>query len=261
MALLILSLSTFVLPEKSTPTEERPEPRSAVAYQIIGTSHLGAEIKSCTITPPNYNKTMLLTFAMHGYEGSWDKDGTALLQIAEDIIDEFARNPQDLKQTRLIIIPCVNPDGLTVGQSSNGFGRCNAQGIDINRDFDYYWKYSSTSMYRTGATPFATPEAKVLRDVVLKEQPDIVIDFHGWLNCSFGDVALTHHFDQAFGTKRQKPDTFDNTYMSQFFTGWASQYARSALLEYPDPRTMQNMIDLKYSPKTIDFLKTLCVTW
>ncbi|NLV21735.1 MAG: hypothetical protein GXY49_07090 [Syntrophomonadaceae bacterium] len=262
-ALLILSLITFVLPEKSIPTGEKTqlqiqEPQSQVTYQVIGYSYLDTAIKSYTIAPPNYNKTMLLTFAMHGYENGWDKDGAALVQIANDVINEFAGSPGELKETRLIVIPCVNPDGLEVGQSSCGFGRCNAQGIDINRDFDYYWQYCSAGMYRTGNAPFSTPEAQILRDVVLKEQPDIIIDFHGWLSCSYGDAALTDYFNKAFNTRRQRPNTMDNTYMAQFFAGWASQYARSALLEYPDPKTMQNMIDLKYSQKTINIIRKIC---
>lgn len=140
---------------------------------------------------------MLLTFALHGFEGAWDKDGAALVQIGNDVIRAFSSHPQALRNTRLIIVPCVNPDGIQEGQTDNGFGRCNAQGIDINRDFDYQWEYSSNSRYRTGNTPFTTPEAQILRDLVLKEKPDIIIDFHGWLNCTYGDAELSDYFNEA----------------------------------------------------------------
>ena len=256
--LIILSLITFVLPEKSIFAGVKTEPESKTAYKIIGYSYLGTTIKSCEITPQHYNKTMLLTFAVHGFEDGWDKDGAALVQIGTDVIKEFSGDPQTLKETRLIVITCVNPDGIESGRSSNGFGRCNAQGIDINRDFDYYWKYCSEGKYRTGNAPFSTPEAKILRDVVLKAKPDIIIDFHGWLTCTYGDAAIADGFDRAFGIQRKKPNAIDNTYMAQFFTGWASQYARTVLVEYPDPQTYQNMLNSEYSQKTINVIKNIC---
>jgi hypothetical protein len=46
--------------------------------------------------------------------------------------------------------------------------------------------------------------------------------------------------------------------MAQFFTGWASQYARSALVEYPSPGTYEKMLALDYSQKTIDVISNIC---
>ncbi len=256
--LVFLSLITFQYYDKPIQAQEEVEPMRQTNSKTVGYSYLGAPIKRYEIVPPSYNKTMLLTFAMHGYEDGWDKDGAALVQIADEVIEEFSKNPQALKETRLIVIPCVNPDGLSEGYSHNDTGRCNAQGVDINRDFDYYWQVSNAARYRTGSAPFSTPEARVLRAVVMKEQPDIIIDFHGWLNCTYGDVAITEYFNQAFDTRRIKPNPADNSYMAQYFTGWASQFARSALVEYPPPGNHQNMIDLDYSQKTIDIISNIC---
>lgn len=256
--LVILSLITFQFYEKPIQAQEQSEPKFQTNCKIVGYSYLGAPIKRYEIAPRSYNKTLLLTFAMHGFEDGWDKDGAALVQIADDMIKEFSKNPEELKETRLIVIPCVNPDGLSNGLSSVDIGRCNAQGIDINRDFDYYWQFSSAARYHTGSAPFSTPEARVLRAVVMKEQPDMIIDFHGWLNCTYGDIAITDYFNKAFGTQRIKPNPADNSYMAQFFTGWSSQYARSALVEYPPPGTFENMIALDYSQKTIDIIKNIC---
>jgi len=256
--LIILSMITFISPEKPTYAGARIKPESEVANKFLGNSYLGTTINSIEITPKNYNKTILLTFAMHGFEDAWDQDGAALVQIATDVIKEFSAHPEALQGFRLIVIPCVNPDGTSYGLRSGGFGRCNAQGIDINRDFDYRWTYSNENKYHTGNGPFSTPEAQILRDVVLKEKPDIIIDFHGWLNCTYGDAEIADYFDKAFGIQRKTPNSIDNTYMAQFFTGWASQYARTVLVEYPNPKTYQNMIDLEYNQKTINIIKNIC---
>jgi len=258
MMLLFLSIIAFEFYGKPIQAQEESEQKFTSNCKIVGYSYLGAPIERYEITPRSYNKTMLLTFAMHGYEDGWDKDGKAIVQIAQDVIKQFSESPQELKETRLIVIPCVNPDGISDGWSSGDFGRCNAQGIDINRDFDYHWQFSSETRYRTGSAPFTTPEARVLRAVVMKEQPDIIIDFHGWLNCTYGDIAITDYFDKAFATQRIKPNPSDNSYMAQFFTGWSSQYARSALVEYPDPKSYQQMVELDYSRKTIDIIRNIC---
>lgn len=257
-ALITLSLITFTTPENSLFAGEKTKPASKITYKIIGYSYLGTAIQSCEISPPKYNNTMLLTFAVHGFDDGWNNDGAALEQIGTDIIKEFCEHPEMLKETRLIIIPCVNPDGVKYGRSSNGFGRCNAQGIDINRDFDYYWRPCSNSRYRTGNAPFSTPEARSVRDVVLKEKPDIIIDFHGWLACTYGDAEIADGFNRAFGMRRKRQGLTDDSYMEQFFTGWASQYARAVLMEYPNPQNDQNMVDLEYSQKTINVIKNIC---
>lgn len=227
-------------------------------YNVIGHSSQDAIIYDVVITPPNYDKTMLLTFAIHGFEGSWRNDGASLVQIANDVIREFSDHPEELQSTRLIVVPCVNPDGIWHGQTEKGVGRCNGQGIDINRDFDYNWKYNGESQYRTGKAPFTTPEAQILRDLVLKEKPDIVIDFHGWLNATYGDPQLSEYFDKAFNVVNQKPVSMDKVYMQQYFTGWASQFARAVLVEYPNPANPQNLIEWGYSYNTIKAIKEIC---
>jgi hypothetical protein len=201
---------------------------------------------------------MLITFAMHGFDGGWPKDGAALVQIANGVIKEFSNNPEELKTTRLMVVPCVNPDGIWYGQSENGIGRCNGQGIDINRDFDYYWEYSSNSEYRTGNAPFSTPEAQILRNLVLSVKPDIVIDFHGWANSTYGDVEISDCFNKAFGMKNLIPKSKNIIYLPQEFIGWSSQFARAVLVEYPNPGNPENLIEYQYSDKTINSIKEIC---
>lgn len=242
----------------AVPVQAESTGKNTIEYKILGYSYGGNIIHDVIITPANYDRTMLLTFAVHGFDGAWDNDGSALVQIANNIIKEFSNHPEELQTTRLVIVPCVNPDGIWYGRSENGVGRCNGQGIDINRDFDYYWQYNSDSRYHTGNAPFSTPEARILRNLVLSEKPDIVVDFHGWANGTYGDVEFSEYFNRTFNINNLNPISKDKIYLQQHFVGWASQFARAVLVEYPNPVNPQNIIKAQYSLKTINAIKEIC---
>ncbi len=153
------------------------------------------------------------------------------------------------------MIPCVNPDGVSE-RSSKTIGQDVMPGIDINRDFDYYWQYSNHPV----STPAILLSARLKQGIKSssnEEQPDMIIDFHGWLNCTYGDVALTDSFNQAFGTRRIQPNSTDNSYMAQFFTGGPVSMQK-CLGEYPSPGTYEKMLALDYSQKTIDVFSNIC---
>lgn len=205
-----------------------------ITRQTIGQSHQNRPIEAIYLTPPSYSQTIMAVFALHGLEDHYYRDGAALVQIAETIIQHYSDHPELLKFTRLIIIPCVNPDGVYAGNSKDGFGRCNAQGIDINRDFDYNWGKINTARYKTGSTPFASVEAQALRDIVLNENPDIVLDFHGWLDCCYtNDPEIKNIFTDSLSLGVEKPAFPGFKPQQGYFYGWATQYARAALIEYP----------------------------
>ena len=139
-------------------------------------------IEAVIFSPPNYTKTILCVFAIHGFEDAYNNDGQQLVEIAEQLITRYSSQLEIINFTRLIIVPCANPDGVYAGVIKNGYGRCNAQGIDLNRDFDYNWSYIGVPRFQTGYKPFSAPESQILRDFVLIEKHDVVLDFHGWLN-------------------------------------------------------------------------------
>lgn len=201
-----------------------------VNRQIIGYSVQHRPIETVVFTPPNYSKTILCTFALHGFEDVGYRDGQQLVQIAEELIQWYSVNLNDLNFTRLIIIPCVNPDGTYAGTTKNGFGRCNSQGVDLNRDFDFNWGFISESRFKTGYTAFSAPESQILRDFVLTERPD-----NGWLNCCYSQSpGIKTLFTETFPLGAEKPaDRTKYKEWQGYFSGWASQYTESALIEYP----------------------------
>lgn len=208
-----------------------------IARYVIGYSNQQRTIEAVYIVPPDYTQTILTTFALHGFEDAYAGDGQLLVDIAELVIKHYSDQPELLQFTRLIVVPCVNPDGVYASARKLGLGRYNTQGIDLNRDFDYNWSYiagNKASPSSTGDKPFSGTESIVLRELVLKEDPDIVLDFHGWYNCCFtDDLDMRNIFNQNLnlGSPTIRPKGLNPR--QGYFFGWASQYARAALIEYP----------------------------
>lgn len=90
-------------------------------------------------------KTLLVLAGVHGNEHA------GLLAIPP-ILERFDREGP----VRLVVVTPVNPVGAAE------LSRYNADGYDINRDFEL----------------FLTPEARVVRDVYAREEPDFVVSLH-----------------------------------------------------------------------------------
>ena len=196
---------------------------------IYGTSVQGRLLLCHRIGDPQAAKSFLMVFGIHGFEDSFKRDGAVLSQIANLIIDHYRANPALLGDNVLYIVPCANPDGQEAGTSQDGFGRCNADGIDINRDFPVGWKKMSTARYKTGAEPFSTAEAKALRYLVQTLSPTYGADVHGWINRAYGDPALAQPFMDAFGFKYHEYKS--GGMLSQWM---AEEMEAAVLIELPD---------------------------
>ncbi len=108
------------------------------------------------------------------------------------------------KKFKLIIFPLLNPDGV-----DNGFGRCNANGINLNRD----WKH------------FMQPETHAVKDRVedlLRRHAGKVkffIDFHSAEKDLFyvipQDKLLKKDFSAEKRRKREKGDALIHTWISK----------------------------------------------
>ncbi len=166
---------------------------------IYGTSVQGRLLTCHRIGDPNASRSILMVFSIHGFEDSFKQDGRVLSEIANLMIEHYRADPSLLGDAVLYIVPCANPDGQEAGKSEDGFGRCNADGIDINRDFPVGWKKMTSSRYRTGAEPFSTPEAKALRYLVETVKPTYGVDVHGWIDRVYGTSDMAQPFMDAFG--------------------------------------------------------------
>lgn len=184
------------VPTPPTPiVEEEPEimwPEKTV----IGSSVLGRDIEAYTFG--DGERHVLFVGGMHGgYE--WNS-----VLLAYEFIDHLAEN-RDLvpEGVAVSVVPSANPDGLykVLGVEGRfaladvpadtgpvGNGRFNANGVDLNRNFDCKWK--SESMWRgnavsAGTAAFSEPEAVAIRDFVLEHNPNAVVFWHSQANAVY----------------------------------------------------------------------------
>lgn len=212
-----------------------------------GTSGENRPLNVTSMEVLNPQKVVLITFEIHGWEDNYAKDGQVLVDIGNEVIDYFTARPEELGTTSLFVVSSANPDGLADGWTNNGPGRCQiSQSVDINRDFDYYWSKRYNDRNKT-LKPFSSPEARALRDLVLKIKPTDVIDVHGWLGTTYGSQELCRYFQKNLGIGHSG----GLTGASGYFSAWAKMYAtRTALVELSCPNTSSSSV--------IAALKSVC---
>lgn len=195
-----------------------------------GTSVLNRDLICWSIQQNEFDKTILLNCEIHGWEDFYAADGQLLVELGNALVDYYS-NVSDLKGCRLLIIPSANPDGLLDGTTNDGFGRCNADGIDLNRDFDANHVVNTSARNYT-PYPFAGVESQALRDLVWASEPNIVIDFHGWLNYTIGSSELAEVFSTQVGLNHKNELTSS---ANGYFSYWAQlQGAEALLVEFAD---------------------------
>ena len=172
---------------------------------VYGTSEMGKELICHVVGDETAKRSLLMIFGVHGFEDDYPHDGQVLRLIAEEVIAHYAAAPEKLADCCLYIVPTANPDGLQDGKTQNGFGRCNANGLDINRDFPVNWKKRTDERNRTGDEPFSTAEARAIRDLVERIKPTWAMDVHGWINASYGDGAMARTFARPFRFTVKQP--------------------------------------------------------
>ena len=224
-----------------TETEE-PAGKITTKSFVYGQSVLGRDLVCYSIAPESYDKTILLEFEIHGFEDEYAHDGQILVNTANALISYYSA-AEDLNATRLLIIPSSNPDGLADGTTNNGFGRCNADGIDLNRDFDANYVPTLTKGRNYTPYAFSGKESRALRDLYYEYRPDIVIDFHGWESSVIGDDRLKTAFNQELGLRISSSFTTSNA--KGYFSNWAHQQGSLAMLVEFTSSTSIDMSKLK----------------
>lgn len=212
------------------------------------------------------------TFAIHGYEDKWDKDGYELIEIANNFYNKLLEDKDyDLaKKWTIYIFPGVNQDGLQEGSTNNGPGRTTLysqapqnKGIDLNRCWQIgstYEKFTSDRNYN-GDTGFQAYEAQALRDFMLKNKSKdgqtILVDLHGWTQQLIGDENICSYYEQQFPENNKRSV---GRYGSGYMISWGRTYlgsqgrpAKTALIELPRDgvKNHQSVIDKDFSNRYI----------
>ena len=200
-----------------------------VSKVVYGKSKQGRNLEAFVLTPTNgkYTKTFVATFAIHGFEDCYAHDGKVLTGEANKLVEYYAKYPEKLKNFRIVIIPCLNPDGTIAGKnnyraSKNAFGRCTADHIDMNRDFP----------------GFKASESKALRDFLKSYRPNVFTDFHGWLDESIGTGEMCRIYNKNMGLKGNMSGSFFEGYLYSYIN--KTYRCPSVLVEYKNPNSVSH---------------------
>lgn len=164
-------------------------------HEVIGSSVQGRMIDAYTFGTGA--KHIIFVGGIHGgYE--WNS-----VLLAYQFFDYLKTNSEIIPANMTVtVIPAANPDGIfkAVGKEGrftainilpnlpNGTGRFNAVNVDLNRNFDCKWQATSTwqnNIVSAGTKAFSEPEAKAIRDFVLKDKPVAVIFWHSQSNAVY----------------------------------------------------------------------------
>jgi carboxypeptidase T len=176
--------------------------QSGAHCEVVAQSVEGRPIRRIEIGAPD-GAPVLLTGLVHGVElvgalALFDFVRAAVAGACEEL----------LRHARLVILPIVNPDALhansaRLASGRRAFQRCNARGVDLNRNFPRQrdtmpmnplggsrWRFSP---HYVGPHALSEPESRALRDVADDIRPRASLGFH-----SFGELLL---YPWAFTTQ------------------------------------------------------------
>ena len=194
IALVGILLFLFFFLEKKTPLTDKLVIKTESLNKT--SSIIGESVERRKIEEYTYGDGKTHLLFVGGIHGGYEWNTVIL---AYRFMDYFEANPNLIpKNLTVTIIPSANPDGLykivgkegrlttdDVPKGSTASGRFNANEVDLNRNFDCKWQPKSTwknNVVSAGTEAFSEPEARAIRDFVLKNNPKAVIFWHSQAN-------------------------------------------------------------------------------
>ncbi len=252
LILFLLLLSGLFLFSKEEVIENWPEPivedEPDPQKEILGFSVNNLPIEAYTFgTGP---KELLFVGGIHGgYE--WNST-----LLAYEFINYFTKFPENVPADfSLTIIPSANPDGLfqVTGKAGpfgiddlinenreTGLGRFNANGVDLNRNFDCRWQPESTwknQKVSAGNKAFSEPESLALKNFIEKHNFVAAIFWHSQANAVYASECLEGILPETLGIMKayagasgyRPVETFDAYTITGDAEGWLASIGIPAI--------------------------------
>jgi len=162
------------------------------------TKNIGLSVENREINVTTFGSGETDLLFVGGIHGGYEWNSVLL---AYEIIDYITENPSVVPDDiKIHIIPNLNPDGLfyvlkregrftlldvNLDEGRIGEGRFNANGVDLNRNFDCKWAPESSwrgNIVSAGSAPFSEPEATALKKYVDEISPESAIFWHSQAN-------------------------------------------------------------------------------
>lgn len=158
----------------------RTENSDYITRQNLGKDQSGSyDIWRYDFTPKHYEKTIIITATLHGGE---IQSTLAFYLFMKLVCEKWKDYPQLAylrHKVRIISIPIANPWGV----SQSPRVRANANGVNLNRNFDYGWStyptYNNTHQDYKGTAVWSEKEAQYVRDLVTEHSGAVAyLDLH-----------------------------------------------------------------------------------
>lgn len=153
----------------------------------------------------NTNKPQVLYTALH--HAREPNSLSQMLYFMWYLLENYENNvlvQKLLRETQLIFVPCINPDGYKINETNNpnggGLWRKNARlnengelrGVDLNRNYGYFWGFNDsgsspdeTSQVYRGPAPFSEPETRAIKALCETFRFTTALNYH-----SFGNLII-----------------------------------------------------------------------
>jgi len=190
LTLFVVGLAVWVYwPAPQAPVVAPPAPEPAI--EVIATSTeavIGTSVEGRSITAHTFGTGETNLLFVGGVHGGYEANS---VRLADTMIEHLHTNSELIPSNLTVhIIPVLNPDGYALPTTaSDQSRRFNANGVDLNRNFDCKWEPESSWRGQTvsaGTAPFSEPEAAALRDYVLATNPSAAVFWHSIANNVYG---------------------------------------------------------------------------
>lgn len=237
---------------------------------VYGYSAMGKELEAYRFG--RGENVFVLTFCLHGFEDAYDRDGAALVHVAERLMEEIPE--WSCEDWSIYVLPCCNPDGLHDGHTNDGQGRCTVgsflsdgtltldRGVDMNRNFPTGWRQVTTDRNYSGPEPLSCPESKALGEFIANvkgAELNYLVDVHGWYWETLTSDGEYGTLSSAF--RRQFPYNAWSriTTRSGYFATYAATLGyTSCLFEIPSTEySLEDFVAGTYTDRFISVIKDL----
>lgn len=267
-ALITLSGCAVHEPDTNVYSASVPIPESSNAQTIVcGQSGSGKYPLNAYRFGTGEN-VLLLTFCIHGWEDAFECDGTALFNLGNATIDWLNQNSSLIANGNwsVYVLPCLNPDGLYLGRTTDGCGRCTQTSddkmpVDMNRCFPYRFSSYDDPRNFNGAQPLSCTEARALADFVpsvMGNGKNISIDVHGW----YQQILTTGGKNDLYRILRQAFPENEYTSLEKgygYFSAWCGYVLGfdACLLELPKIESMEEYENSEITEAFLSALETV----
>ena len=148
----------------------------------LGTSYLGREIWNVHLTNFNENRDRALPkiYLDGGHHGNEYCGSEITILMIQYLLENYGTDPDAthvLDNAHVYVTPMVNPDGIDMNT------RFNSRQVDLNRNYPYMWRSTSSPWGSSGSAPAS--EVEVASNVAFMERHefDLIITAHTGIVC------------------------------------------------------------------------------